>query len=125
MNFREIRAKAREDIHRARGDKALYLTSLGATKGTRCIVRVHRVPVEGGTLQGTSFSYATIAEAEVMLRIDMTEITSPARDGVVVISETEAYRIDHVLDSDDGRFVSCPAKPLSGSDLVGLPVPGN
>lgn len=106
MSFRALKKKARADLHQRMKVPAFYYVD-GDSEGTPKLVhvRVHtKLNREQGDLKGTSFSYAEVEEHIPTVLFWLDELAQqgfePARQGVVMISGTEGYRIDHLRERD-------------------------
>jgi hypothetical protein len=122
MTLREIKARAREDLHRQMRVLCNYRSPQGAlTLGVHC--RVHSKFEAKGDMQGTSFNYAESVEKTPRLVFWRDQIDEPTlvRGGVVVISADEAYRLDTV-EPPDLQTVTWLVTALPSAPS-GVPVP--
>jgi hypothetical protein len=124
-NFRDIKRKARRSVHDTMSIPALYLAytplDSASDEPVSCNVRVHTKKVQLGDQAGVSFQYAEAHEIVPKVIFDRLEV-APARHGVVVVAEGEAYLIDNLLPVDEG-FQTAEVVRLSDSEADGLPFP--
>lgn len=115
MGFREIKAKARGDLHRLMRVSALYYGP-GNVGAVACNVRVHtKLNKQQGDLAGTNFSYAEQEEHIPAVLFWRSEV-DPVNKTVVMISQTEGYRINHVRQAD-GLTVLAEVVALTNAEL--------
>lgn len=120
--FRDVKRRARGDLHREMSVAALYIPAPSATP-VSCTVRVwtkveqHMVGKLAG-LQGV----AEMAEPEDRIRFDLAQIPKPYRNAIVSVEPGEAYRIDHLYDADLG-YQTARVLRLAASETTALPVP--
>lgn len=123
--FRDIKKNARRKVHDTMSVPALYLDYTPLDSASEdpiaCNVRVHTKKVQLGDQQGTSFQFAEAHEIIPKIIFDRLELT-PARHGVVVVADGEAYLIDNLLPPDEG-FQTVEVSRLSAEDAAGLPFP--
>src|SRR5688500_16180295 len=126
MSLREIKAKARRDLHEAMRVPALYLPEWPIPEGEELDpiprhVRVHTKFNALGDVAGTNFNYAETLETTPKL-VFWREELNPSEHGVVSVELGEAYRIGPV-EPKDGLTITVTVTPLPASQAVGLPVP--
>jgi hypothetical protein len=121
MGLRDIKAKARADLHQAMRVGAFYYTDANATP-IPCNVRVHTKFAALGDQKGTSFSYAETREMVPRLIFWKSEI-DPDNRGMVMIAADEGYLIDHV-DPPDGLTVTAQVSNLDAATRALLSYPG-
>lgn len=120
--LRDIKRRARSDLHGDMSVAALYIPAPNATP-VEVTVRVWRKredPMVGemGGFQGA----AEIATSEDRVRFDLSELPAPLRrSGVVSVESGEAYRIDFLYPADLG-YQTARVVPLSADEVTGLPV---
>lgn len=120
--IRDIKRQARGDVHREASVPALYIATSGATP-TPCNIRLwlktdnHMV----GDLPGFPGA-ATAAEPEDRVRIDLAEISAPAKPAIFSVEVGEAYRIELLYPADNG-YQTARVTRLSAAQAQGLPVP--
>lgn len=119
MSIRDIKRKARRDLHQAMSVPALYIAQTGATP-VECTVRVHTHSAPVGQLAG--FAGAERLEPTPKLRFFRSEVDAPARGAIVSVEAGEAYRISNPHPADDA-FVFADVTKLSATEAAGLPVP--
>lgn len=115
MGFREIKAKARGDLHARMKVPALYYAP-GSTTGVACSVRIHtKLNKQQGDLAGTNFSYAEQEEhiPAVLFWIDEVDPTNKA---VVMIASDEGYRVS-VVRQPDGPTILAEVARLTTTEL--------
>lgn len=123
MGLREIKAKARGDLHLAMRVPVAYVAPGGAIH-TGVHARVHSKFDALGDLQGTSLNYAERIETVPKLVFWRAEIDLPVlkQQGIVVVSATEGYRLN-TAEPPDLATVTWLVTILKAADLVGLPTP--
>lgn len=123
MGLREIKTKARRDLHKAMQVPASYYESAAATP--RLIhVRVHTKWVEQGDLKGTNLSYAETEDKAPRIIFDRAEVAMPPRNSYVVISAEEGYRIGQT-EPFDGITITAEAAVMTATELAGKTLPGD
>ncbi|QXV73596.1 hypothetical protein [Rhizobium phage RHph_X2_30] len=120
-SFRDIKRKARRDVHQHLRVPALYLATREATP-VECFVRVHTKFAALGDMKGTNFNYAEREEETPKLIIWREEISQPARNAIISVETGEAYQIDSVQPADD-LTITVNVTAMDSEDTVGLPVP--
>lgn len=120
MSLRDIKNKARSDLHEGMKVSAFYCPP-GSESIVPCFVRVHSMFRALGDIQSNQVGLAEREEMVPRLIFMASEII-PARAGIVTISATEGYRID-IVQPPDGLTITAFVIPLSPSQLVGLPYP--
>lgn len=116
MSFRDIKAKARQALHRGMKVKAKVYTGgpTGPSADVEC--RVNSKIAQVGDMAGTSLSYAESVETTPKLIFLIAEHT-PARGNVYSIGPDEAYRVDHAEPSDTITVTAVCAR-LSKADAL-------
>jgi len=122
MGLREIKAKARAQLHDAMSVPAYFMAARGSDP-VPCSVRVHTKFGALGDLKGTSFSYAETREEIPKLLFWRSQVEPTGRNNLVTISADEGYRLDTV-DPPDGLTVKAAVVRLSPTEMIGLPYPG-
>lgn len=122
MGWRDLRQRARRTLHEVFKVPALYYPPNG-DPFTAVFVRVHEKTALVGDLAGTNFSYAERVEPLPKI-VFVDEPFKPARDGVVMVSATEGYRLDHRDPKDDISYTS-PAVRLTDEELLDFEHPGD
>lgn len=121
MGFRELKAKARRDLHEKLRVPALYYAP-GTSVGVPCSVRVHtKLNKQQGDLAGTNFSYAEQEEHIPAVLFWLSEI-DPDNKAVVMISETEGYRVNHTR-QPDGLTITAEVAQLTRAELAAYAAP--
>ncbi len=121
VSFRDIKRRARSDIHGHMKVRALYLANRTATP-VPCYVRVHTSFAALGDMKGTSFRYAEREEFTPTVILWREEIPAPLRNAIISVEAGEAYYVDHVNPADD-QTITVTVVPLTDDDAQGLPVP--
>ena len=120
MSIREIREKARRDLHLRMSVPAVYVPpSGGATVELR--VRVHDGHGVARGLDGDG--YIHVADRQTKIIILMEDVASPERLARISIAAGEAYRVDNI-EKPDGITRTLVVTRLDGADAAGLPLPG-
>lgn len=101
MSLRDIKRRAREDLHNAMRVPAFYYPGgVTSAEPVPCHVRVHtKFGAQLGDLKGTNFNYAE-TEANVPSLVFWVQEIDPDNNAVVMISPSEGYRINHVHPRD-------------------------
>jgi hypothetical protein len=94
VGIREIKAKARRDLHQAMQVPAYYF-SPKTTVPSLCNVRVHNKYEAKGDVQGTSFRFAEVREDSPQL-VFWADQVKPEQHAAVMVSSTEGYRLNTV-----------------------------
>jgi hypothetical protein len=120
--LRDIKRRARGDLHREMSVPALYIPAPNATP-VPCTVRVWRKREDPETgnlplLQGT----AQMVVSEDRLRFDLAEVARPRDGSIVSVEAGEAYRVEFRYPADLG-YQTARVVPLSAAEATGLPVP--
>jgi len=126
MGLREIKAKARADLHQQMGVRALYVPPEGTGEPIPCSVRVHTKFAQLGDQKGTNLNSAESEESIPRLVFWRDQVPQPERKGYVTISPTdtgtgkpEAYRIGVVLPPDNHTITARVAE-MNDSQMTGL-----
>ncbi len=129
MGLREIKAKARADLHQQMRVRALYVPPGVDPEPVHCFVRVHTKFVQLGDQKGTSLNAAETEETAPRLLFWTSEVPEPKRAGYVTISaadtghgEPEAYRLGVVL-PPDGLTITVRVAELNAGQMTGLLFP--
>lgn len=136
--LREIKARARADLHEAMQVAALYLVENPAYVTpvidpdipryleTEVSVRVHYDFGALGDMKGTNFHYAEREEIKPQVFFLFAEMPNPQRNAIVSVSADEAWRIDHVLPRD-GITVKTEATRATAAQMIAgdFPYPGS
>lgn len=122
MGLREIKARARRDLHERMKVPAYYYAHADALPAS-VFVRVHSKMDALGEVQGTSFGYAE--RRDVVPKILYWVADYPARfqqKGVIMISADEGYRLGPD-DPLDVHTITHAATPLSRTDRLKFDAP--
>lgn len=123
MSIEELRQASRLALHAEMGRPALYYPtgSSGATP-EEITVRLHTKMGMIGDVKGTSFAYAEHADQAERLVFLTTQVPSPSRGGLVVLSASEGYWID-VVEDRDGLTVKATVLQASPEELEPFAAP--
>lgn len=121
-SFRDIKRKARRDLHRELQVPALYIADIGGP-AVLVHVRPHTKFNALGDLQGTNFNYAEREEPQPRIIFMRDEVMAPKRGAIISVEPGEAYRVDHTQPADDISITAYVIQ-LTEKEAVGLPVPG-
>lgn len=135
-SLRQLKERARLDLHQAMQVAALYLVEnpnyvvpvvdpdIPRYLETPVNVRVHYEFGALGDLIGTNIHFAERQEIKPELIFLRSEIDDPQRHAVVSVSPDEAWRIDNV-EPPDTITVKCQALRLSAAQIAmgGYPYP--
>lgn len=120
--LRDIKRRARGDLHLEMSVPALYIPVPDATP-VEITVRVWRKREDPATGDLSSMpGAAQMIVSEDRLRFDLSEITTIRRNAIVSVEAGEAYRVDHLYPADLG-YQTARVIPLSADEATGLPVP--
>jgi hypothetical protein len=119
--FRDIKRKARRDLHQQAQVPAYYLTAPDAA-AVLCHVRLHLTFGRVGDVKGARLYPAEMENDTPKIRFDLTEISAPKRGGIVSIEAGEAYKIDR-MDPVDDEFQTAEVVRLTAAEASGLPIP--
>lgn len=126
--IREIKRKARRDLHAKMRVAVLYIASPGADPVT-LYVRLHTkwdaATMDSGTGNGTMVSRQSIFP-KILFMLDelATQGVSLRRKGIISVEPGEAYRLDNDEPVDD-ISVSWIVVALRQDEAEGLPVPSD
>lgn len=126
-NLRDIKRKARLDLHRQMRVEALYIPSTGA-EPIPIYCRVHSkwntTTMETSGV-GSAVSRQSVFPKLLFMLHELAEAGIPAlrKKGIVSIAPGEAYELDNA-EPPDGLSVTWVTSQLRVSDTEGLPVPG-
>lgn len=121
MGLREIKAKARAKLHQAMKVPASYYET-PASAPRLVFVRVHTKWIEQGDLKGTNLSYAETEDIAPRIVFWRAEVSNPPRNGLIIISATEGYRLGQT-EPVDFVTITAEATRLSTSEIVGKTLP--
>lgn len=121
MSLREIKARARRDLHEAMKVAASYYASEAAAPAL-VHVRVHTKWVEQGDLKGTNLNYAETEDTAERIVFDRAEVSNPPRSSFVVISAEEGYWVNHT-EPPDGITITAEVSPMKATELAGKTLP--
>jgi hypothetical protein len=127
MGFRDIKRRARRDLHLTMRVPILYIESKGATP-IPTYARVHTKFEEVGEISERDVGNATRHERVPSLIFMIDELQAagiPWRKmphAIISVEPNEAYRIDNTLPPDD-ITITAHVTVLPLYETVGLPVP--
>lgn len=123
-SLRDIKRKARRDLHREMSVPALYIAVPGDA-GVPITVRVH-TKFDALGMQGAESGLAVRRESKPKLLFMRDELADAGivlkRNAVVSVEPGEAYRLDNA-DAPDDITVTFFVTVLTSNDADGLPVP--
>lgn len=119
-SIRDLRARARADLHGAFRVPAVYIAPDEAE--TVCSIRVHhRLPMLGNRPAAETGYGAQRAEDVPQVVVLAAEV-SPVRGGVFSVAVGEAYEVLHVLPVE-GITQTCQVGRMSETEATDLTVP--
>lgn len=121
MGLREIKSKARRDLHNAMKVPASYYSDPATYVGS-IHVRVHTKWVKQGDLKGTNLNYAETEDVAPRIVFDRAEVSNPPRNGFVVISAEEGYRIGQTEPADN-MTITAECARMTAAELSGKVLP--
>lgn len=116
MGIRDIKRKARGDLHREMSIPALYL----ATKTSQPVPVTIRLLIKFAAL-GIAKNGAEMLE-EVPKAVLLASEQMPSKNAILSVDPGEAYRIALVHPADD-QFITVDIVKLSAAEASGLPTP--
>jgi hypothetical protein len=122
-SFRDIKRKARRDLHREMQVPALYMLSRDDENPRLVHVRLHTKFVELGDQKGTNFLSAERLDIEPRIIFMRDEVNVPARNAIISVVTGEAYYVDRTEPADD-ITIKAYVVEMTVADAAGLPVPG-
>lgn len=121
MSIRDLRNRARTDLHNAMKIPAAYIAPGAGGAPVPCGIRVHHRTKPFGDMTG--FDYAPAERIEDVPEIvALVAEVSPERGGVFSIAPLEAYAVETVM-LPDGITVTCQVSRLNDANATGLPLP--
>lgn len=126
--IRDIKRKARRDLHERMKVPALYVLKAPATPKL-LHVRIHSkwdgTTIDTNTNHGTMQSRKEVFPKILFMRSELdTQSITLIKGAILSVESGEAYRLDHSEPHDD-LTVSWYVTQLDVEDTVGLPVPTN
>ena len=116
MSLRTIKAEARERLHRVFEVEARCFRAGDPSHSESVTLRVHSAVVDTGDLPSSGLSFSERVDVSPTLVFLIGE-HRPIKANVYSVSETEAYRVDHV-EPVDGITVSVVCDRLSELDAA-------
>ena len=113
--FREVKRRARMQLHARMSEPALYLTAPTATPKS-CTVRLHLKFDELGELLRGGFADRQEYNPRIIF---LGEQVKPARNAIVVTADMGAWRIDNDLPPDD-ITITAEVVRLTRSQIAGF-----
>lgn len=125
--FRDLKRKARADLHQHMQVRALYLLTPTSTP-VPCTVRVWTKWGALGQLPGKGEGWAEIQEAEPKIIFMVSDVPNPRKNALVSIERGEAYRVETSDPPDDITITAKvvrlnPKVDTEKAILDALPVP--
>ncbi|WP_425962730.1 hypothetical protein [Rhizobium nepotum] len=121
-SFRDIKRRARADVHLHMRVRAFYLADRNAAP-VQCFVRVHTKFQALGDQAGTNLNYAEREDVTPRIILWREELPQPSRNAIISVEAGEAYQIDNVLPADDLTITAMVTR-MDLADTTDLPVPG-
>ena len=120
MGIRDLRNRARADLHRAMSIPAIYVAPDGSAQSP-CTIRVHARTKAFGDMTG--FDYTPAERIEIVPEI-VTLADEVIPGGMFSVAEDEAYTVEVVMPRD-GITVTSQVTRMSATEIsaAGLPVP--
>lgn len=120
MSIRDIKARARRDLHNGMKVAASFYETSAATP--RLIsVRVHtKFNQQEGDLKGTNLNFAEKEAEKLKLLFFREEVSLPPRNGLVIISLTEGYRLGQA-DPPDGLSIKVHVTVMKPEEIAAMP----
>lgn len=115
--WRDHKRKMRRDVHQHMRVPSLYVVRTGA-EPRRVDVRQHTKFQETGPA-GAPQGSPELADITPRIIFSRAEVPSPQRDAVVVVSETEMYRVDHSRPPDD-QWITAEVVQLTQAQATAL-----
>lgn len=124
MSIRDLRNRARANLHSAMSVPAIYVAPGTGGAQTLCSVRVHARTQKFGDMAGFRFAPAERVE-EVPQIVALADEVSPVRGGFYSISADEAYTVEVTMPRD-GLTVTSQVTRMTAAEIAAsaLPVPG-
>lgn len=98
--FRDLKRRARRDLHQGLEIAALYLLTPASTP-VPCTVRVWTKWGALGQMPGKGEGWAEMQEASPKIIFMVADVPNPRKNALVSIERGEAYRVDNTLPPDD------------------------
>lgn len=127
MSIRDIKRKARRDLHERAKVAAIYIPPVENPGEYPVNIRIHTkwdaTTMDAQTLQGTMVSRQSIFP-KILFMLDELEAQGVTlyRGGIISVEAGEAYRLDNAEPPDD-ISISYFVTQLDKADTAGLPVP--
>lgn len=123
MQFRQLKERSRDKLHRALSYPAAY--AAGPGQAARLVrVRTHiKNPFMQGDMKGTNLSYAETAEAQITLVLWAADYPAPIQRGhTFVLDREEGYFVDNVHPPYRGT-ITVEVSPLTAAQVAALDAP--
>jgi hypothetical protein len=120
MSIRDIKARARRDLHNlAKVAASFYETSAAVPRLIH--VRVHtKFNQQEGDLKGTNLNFAEKEAEKPKLLFFREQVNMPPRNGLVIISADEGYRIGQA-EPADGLSIKAAVVQLKPEEIAAMP----
>lgn len=120
MSIRDIKSQARRDLHEGMRVAASFYLNAATYVGT-VHVRVHtKFNQREGDLKGTNFNFAEKETEQPKLLFFRDELNNPPRNGLIIISMDEGYRLGQT-DPADGLSVKAHVTPMKPEEIAAIP----
>lgn len=128
-SFRDIKRKARRDLHRRMRIAAFYIAPIPNAEPVLIHIRVHTkwdaTTMDGGSGNGTMVSRQSVFPKLLFMLDELADQgVRLVRKGVISVEHGEAYRLDNDEPPDD-ISVSWIVVALRSDEAEDLPVPGD
>lgn len=118
--LRDIKRKARRDLHEAMRIPVVYLRTR-TSKPIIIHVRLHNNFEQVGSLAGGRVFPAQMENLNPQVIFDLNEIPEPEDGATLSFDRGEAYVVDHTL-QPDGSYMHAYVTRLLADRTVGLPI---
>lgn len=122
MSIRDLKNRARAQLHDRMSDLAIYVP-VGGGVLVPCAVRVHHRQKAFGDMVG--FDYAPAERMEISPEVvALAAEVAPTRGGVFSIAPGIAYRVETPMPIDGLTITAQVTKVVDATLLASLPIPG-
>lgn len=120
-SIRDIRNKARRDLHALAKVPAIYISPLQNSQPRLIEVRLHTKVVHPGE-PDRQREWATNAEVKPRVICFQNNLRTPRKGGIFSFAEFEAYKIE-LTEPIDGETITSVCIKLQKAETIGLPIP--
>lgn len=113
--WRDTLRSMRRDVHETMRVPAIYLAR-SASAPIVVSVRLH-VRFQDAGAAGAGEGYSQIADITPRVKFDRAQVSNPLHNATVIVSETEAYRVQHTRPPDD-EWIVAEVSQLSAADAA-------